>query len=121
MKSWALSTEQLGEEFSPEQRQRKIEELSAQIQREIEELRKDIDSYHQLAAKVTNAQEGFDELFQVQPKWDLCNQHVEDTRMIMSLMIEDRSKKESFETEKVLTDEEKDNTDWKIIQLESED
>ena len=99
MKPWTMRTEKPGEELGPEQRKEKVEELSRQIQEEIEELRKDVDSYHQQAEKVANAQDNFDELFRVQPKWDLCNQHVDDTLMLMSLMIDERSKKEGFETE----------------------
>ena len=46
MKPWTVGTEEPGEELSPKQRKEKVKKLSRQIQEEIEELRKDIDSYH---------------------------------------------------------------------------
>ena len=101
-----------------------IEKQAKESQRKQEEVKALLDEVHghqELKMRRSKAEEGFNKLFQTQPKWDLCNQHVEDTLMLMSLMIGDRDKKEGFETEKVLTEEEKERTDWKIIQLESDE
>ena len=72
-------------------------------------------------AASTKARESFNQLFRVKPKWDICNQHVEDTLMILSVMIHNRQQDKDFEPLQVMSMEEVDKTDWTIIQIESEE
>ena len=96
-------------------------EKSRRRQEEVEALLNYVNVCQGHKVRRTKAEECFNRLFQTQSKWDLCNQHVEDTLMLMSLMIRERDKKEGFKTEKVLNEEEKERTDWKIIQLEKDE
>ena len=84
-------------------------------------IQQEVASYHERLEAVKRAKTSFSELFGLTPKWDMCNQHVNDTLMLLSVMINDRMEREGFETVRVMTVEQVENTDWKIIQLESED